>query len=90
MSEQAPHFEIGERLRKLRALTGLSQLEFAKKHGFGSTQYTNWEVGTRRITIDSAARLKERYGATLDYIYLGRIETLSQNLASSLEDISRA
>lgn len=77
--------EIGARLHAIRtAFTDASQVEWAKMHGFSPTQYNNWETGTRRISIDSAMRLCRTYGLTLDYIYLGRVDGLSENAAKSL------
>ena len=71
--------EIGKRLVNLRKAVdpNLKQHEWAEKNGFGQTQYNNWERGLRRISIDSAALLCDRYGLTLDYIYFGRQDAIS-------------
>jgi transcriptional regulator with XRE-family HTH domain len=80
------HVDIGKRLEQFRLVLNLNQREFAERHGFNPTQYRNWESGSRRISIDCAALLEERYGLTLDFIYLGRISTLPHKLAIELSE----
>jgi transcriptional regulator with XRE-family HTH domain len=80
------HIDIGKRLERFRLVLNLNQREFAERHGFNPTQYRNWESGSRRISIDCAALLEERYGLTLDFIYLGRISTLPHKLAIELSE----
>lgn len=93
---KAPHFvnvssmakadtdfpEIGKRLESVRtSFSDLNQKEWAEKHGFGITQWNNWESGFRRIPVDEAERLCELYGLTLDFVYRGRRDGLSENAA---------
>lgn len=83
--EEALYVEIGQRLRAIReVLSDLTQKEWAEKHGFGKTQYNNWESGARRITVDEAERLCHVYGLTLDFIYRGIKDRLPENLRNSL------
>jgi transcriptional regulator with XRE-family HTH domain len=81
-----PHKEIANRLRAFRETLGLNQKDFAQKHNFSPSQYANWETGERRIPVESAALLEDRYGLTLDFIYLGRLRTLPHSLANDLSD----
>jgi len=62
----------------LRQNEGLTQAEFSKRHGFNRTQFNNWEKGARRIPLEHAETLCERYGLTLDFIYRGRLDGLSE------------
>lgn len=78
--------EIGGRIRVFRELLGMSSKEFAMEMGYNYTQYVNWEKGTRRITIESAAKLEERYGLSLDFIFLGKLHALPHSLANSLSE----
>lgn len=80
MSSVAYQFaEIGSRLRGVRlAFSDLDQKQWATKHGFSATQYNNWERGDRRIPVESAERLCELYGLTLDFVYRGRRDGLSE------------
>lgn len=86
MSEQPyPYLTVGRRLEALRAeFSDLSQKSWAEKHGFNPTQYNNWAKGSRRITVDAAEHLCERYGVTLDWIYRGRVSGLPENLSKVL------
>lgn len=74
----AQYRPIGERLERLREAHGLNQKEWAAKHRFNYTQYNNWEKGAMRITIQNAERLCDLYGLTLDWIYRGRVDGLSE------------
>lgn len=56
----------------------MSQKDWAQKHGFSVTRYNNWETGARRIPVDEADKLCDRYGLTLDAIYRGRLDGLSE------------
>lgn len=77
-----PEFaEIGARLLAVRrAMSDLNQKDWAEKNGFNQTQYNNWENGKRRIPVEAAERLCERYGLTLDFVYRGRRDGLPDNL----------
>lgn len=78
MMDSKSYPEIGARLGAVRkAFSDMNRREWAASHGFNVPQYTHWENGTRRIPIDSAASLVDRYGLTLDFIYRGRVDGLS-------------
>lgn len=81
MSDDLPYAHIGARLRNLRDAyqPDISQKAWAEKHGFNATQYNNWEKGNRRIPVDFAETLCDTYGLTLDFIYRGRRDGLSEN-----------
>lgn len=79
------YFDIGARLTAIRtAFSDLNQKEFAVKNGFTPSQYNNWESGLRRIPVDSSELLCHRYGLTLDWIYLGRRDGLSEKASKVL------
>jgi transcriptional regulator with XRE-family HTH domain len=81
-----PQFlDIGRRLAAIR--TGFSDLKqnaWAEKHRFNVTQYNNWERGIRRIPVDEAEKLCQAYGLTLDFIYRGRRDGLSESASKVL------
>lgn len=84
-AEDTPYLEIGRRLAALRrAESDLNQKEWAEKHGFGVTQYNNWEKGVRRISMDEAEKLCELYGLSLDFVYRGRLNGLPENIKKLL------
>lgn len=77
--------EIGQRLAAIRAaFGGLSQKAFAGRHNFAVTQYNNWETGARRIPVEAAEKLCEAYGLTLDFVYRGRRDGLSESASKVL------
>lgn len=86
MTEAAfPYAVIGQRLEAIRrALSDLTQKEWAEKHGFAPSQYNNWATGARRIPVENAEKLCALYGLTLDAIYRGRLEGLPENLRKVL------
>ncbi len=86
MSDERPDYsDIGQRLRRLREAFGpTKQTEWCAKHNFNPAQWNNWERGARRISVDSAERLCEIYGLTLDWIYRGRRDGLADTASKVL------
>jgi len=85
MNDDEDHSQIGERLKRIRrGMSDLNQGQWSAKHNFTQGQYSNWERGTRRISVDAAMALCALYGVTLDYIYLGREDALSEKTRNSL------
>lgn len=86
MAKVEPEYpEIAERLARIRrAFSDLSQKDWAGKNGFNQTQYNNWEKGSRRIPVDDAEKLCSLYGLTLDFIYRGRRDGLSESASKAL------
>lgn len=83
--QEYPYIEIGYRLEALRkGFSDLSQKAWAEKHNFNPTQYNNWAKGSRRITVDAAELLCDRYGLTLDAIYRGRLDGVSEKARNIL------
>jgi len=77
--------EIGARLRALRlALEDESQADFARRHGFKRSQLNNWETGVRRIPLEAAVTLCDAYGVSLDWMYRGKRDGLSEHLRKLL------
>jgi transcriptional regulator with XRE-family HTH domain len=57
---------MGERLKELRLGAGLSQTKLAKKAGVPLSTYLSWEWGQRTMLFDSAIKLADALGCTLD------------------------
>jgi hypothetical protein len=78
--DQPQYLEIGLRLQALRLAYGedMPQKAWAESHAFNATQYNNWESGVRRIPVDQAEKLADRYQLTLDWIYLSKRAGLSE------------
>lgn len=84
-NERTQYPEIGKRLEELRLSYGeKNQSSWATKHDFGQTRYNNWEAGIRRIPLEAAELLSDRYGVTLDWIYRGKEDGLSESALKRL------
>jgi transcriptional regulator with XRE-family HTH domain len=60
---------IGERLKRLRELAGLSQGELARRAGVNRPIISDLESNKRQnITLDTARRLARALGVTLDML----------------------
>ena len=80
MASDYPYIAIGERLAAIRSgFSDLSQKAWAERNGFAVTQYNNWEKGARRIPVEAAEILTDRYGLSLDFIYRGKLDGVSEN-----------
>ena len=84
-----PFEDIAARLRVIRSIEGLEQRPFAEGAGLKHTQYKNWESGAYRISLDGALALREHYGVTLEYIYLGEVESLPRSWRQDVSSISQ-
>ena len=63
--------EIARRLGRLRNVLRMSQAEFCREIGVAPNRWNQYERGQRQITIDVAARIRQRFGVTTDWIYFG-------------------
>ena len=59
---------IGEQIKAMRKIRGLTQKELAEKIGLNKTTYARYENGERRIPLKTAIRLAEFYHISLDYM----------------------
>jgi DNA-binding XRE family transcriptional regulator len=76
---------VGRRLKLLREEFGLNTQKMADALHVSRARYSHWENG-RHLPNDELAviRICELTGATLDYIYRGKLETLKGPLAIRL------
>lgn len=86
MAAEEPQYPvIGARLVAIReGFSDLNQRDWAERHQFNKTQYNNWERGVRRIPVECAEKLCLLYGLTLDFIYMGRRDGLSDKASKVL------
>lgn len=59
---------IGDRIRRLRKDKGLTQEEAANRLRMIRSTYSNYENGNREPDFDTAKRIAEFYGVTVDYL----------------------
>jgi transcriptional regulator with XRE-family HTH domain len=57
---------MGARLKQLREAAGLSQVRLAELAGVTPRTLQNWEYGKGTFDFDSAAKLADALGVTLD------------------------
>lgn len=81
MAESAkPYRDIGERPLWRRELTGLDQEEFAQRAGLKRSQYSNWESGSHRLSLNGALAIRQTWGLSLDFLFEGIADALPMNL----------
>jgi len=76
--------DIAHRLRAVRAFYDLPSQIFADHAGVPPKSYSQWESGAFRISIGGAIKLREKYGISLDFIFLGSIDTLPAKIAKAM------
>jgi len=80
---------IGERLQRLRLYEGLNQVRIAELLGIAQSAWSQYEKGSRRLTIDVAGQLVDRFGVTLDWLYMGDASGLPLRLSDLATTIHR-
>lgn len=76
------------RLVLARIALGKSQAALARGMLISPQRWNNYERGIRPIDIEFAARLCERYGLTMDYLYRGVMAGLPYDLAQRIEPLT--
>jgi transcriptional regulator with XRE-family HTH domain len=64
--------EISKRLRWLREAQDFNQAAIARQINVQRTRWNNWETAVGCIPVDVATLLVQKFGVTLDWIYMGR------------------
>lgn len=79
---------IGLRLRiaRIALRSDLSQAQFADWLGIATTTWNGFEKGARRIPVEDAAKLAQKTGVTLDWIYRGMDAYLPSTIRAAIED----
>jgi transcriptional regulator with XRE-family HTH domain len=57
---------MGERLQALRKAAGMSQSDLARAIGVSVKTYQPWDQGKRTFTFETAVKLADALGVTLD------------------------
>lgn len=70
--------KLGERVRKLRKKTGLSQEKFALKIGMDRTYFASVELGKRNIAIVNLEKISIGLGVSLSELFKN-IDTGEEN-----------
>lgn len=63
--------KVGERIRDLRKVTGLSQEKFATKIGMDRTYFASVELGKRNISLVNLEKIAHGLGVSLSDLFSG-------------------
>jgi len=80
---------VGRRILDARTAHGYSQSKLAKICGFSITALSNWENGRQRPALESAEKIIDLFDLTLDYLMLGKAETLKHSVFLHLRQMAR-
>lgn len=61
--------QFGDRIRKLRESTGLSQEKFALKIGMDRSYYSAVEGGKRNISLKNIKKIADGFGLSLSELF---------------------
>lgn len=89
MSDHRPYPDVAERLRWHREMLNLTQAEFAERIGKKRAAYGLWEAGTHRLSLDGALAIRETYGLSLDFMYVGNDDALPMSLRQAWRERPR-
>lgn len=81
---------IGARMRLIREAYGLKPAEVADMLGIERTYWSRFEGGRRPINDEVAYLLVDRFGVTLDFLMLGRWDTLRLDVAEKLRAAAKS
>jgi len=84
MAQRLRPEEIGARLRIARRALGLKSTEFSKGAGIAQNAFSQFETGTRPLTLSAAVKICGRYGLTLDWLYRDDPSGLPHALAEKI------
>lgn len=75
---------VTPRLIALREALNLSKGEFADSIGMDRSSYSKIEKSNKPILPPTAQKIWELYGADMNYIYLGRLDSLPAHLSAKI------
>tara|TARA_Y100000401_G_C8314401_1_gene221619 strand:+ start:607 stop:930 length:324 start_codon:yes stop_codon:yes gene_type:complete len=79
------HQRCVERIKRLRAMRGISQAQAAFQLGWKSASYSDIESYNKQLTLDKLAELAEFYGVTIGFLVDGHRENLSEAMQKKLQ-----
>lgn len=81
-----------ERLKQIRNVLNLNQIDFAKKIGMSQSTYANFESGIRSVKQEFLENLAEKYNINIHWLLTGKGEmfaTPSLNIPQSTQNLLR-
>lgn len=76
--------EIGARLARFRATTGMTKRDFAAMAEMSEQVYGPFENGKRPLTLEAAKKLRKAYSLTFEYLFFGNKAELPHRIAKDL------
>lgn len=61
--------KLGQRMKELRIVSGLSQEKFSLKIGMDRTYYASVELGKRNISIQNIKKIADGLGVSLSELF---------------------
>jgi len=77
--------EVSNRLAALREKLKLDQVTFAKSLGIEKNTYNAYERGKRPLTIETAKKIRKKYGISVDWLLFGDIGQPNYQFLLSIE-----
>jgi len=71
---------VGRRIIALRERAGLQQQQLAKDLHLAKSTLNGYETGDRPLTMETARRLRRRFGVTLDWLLFGDMQATGHSL----------
>lgn len=75
---------VGRRIVALRERANLQQQELAKDIHVAKSTLNGYESGARPLTMESAKRIRRRFGVTLDWLLFGDMQVAARDLMLEL------
>lgn len=79
--------ETARRLAAMREALDLRKSEIADQLGINRTSWSRFEAGERPLTLEAAAKICMHFPVTMDYLVLGRVHTLSEDMAAKIRPL---
>lgn len=76
--------QAAERLIRTQTALGLSNSELASRAGVTPHAWSQYRTGTRAISHQALAMLKEQFGVTADWILIGDASNLPHSLYAKI------
>ena len=77
--------EVANRLAQLREKLKVDQVTFAKSLGIEKNTYNAYERGKRPLTIETAKKIRRKYGISVDWLLFGDIGQPNHQFLMSME-----
>ena len=81
--------EVGGRIRELRAAHGMSQDDLAARVYVSRQTISKWENGKTYPDVQSLLLLSEIFGASVDSLIKGDVETMNETIDRDIETMKR-